>query len=404
MKAVAHIADYATTGGSAEILSMKNSASVISLDLFAELTGAVYDGLLESIPWQKCLIRLRSELQANYVTLILRPPRAGDHGLMVNVGDVTTEGQISYDSHFYALDPFVGLPSDRMVTINEIIEESRWVESPFYQEFLQPFGVHYIMGADVRTADGGECRLRVCRPRNMPNFAERDKMLCTTLLPHFKRAVQLHGRLDRVESERKLYAGAMDRLMVGTVILDENGHILQTNRMADTILQVGDGMRILNNMPHATHPADNRELQRLIKSALEGQGNARASLIDALSITRSSGRRNLGIVVHSVPPNEWSERVRRPAAVLYIRDPEQKAQAPHDIVRQLFNFTPAETNLAMLLADGLPLEEAALELGIRRNTARAHLRAIFSKTDVTRQTELVRIILNSVATLGVRES
>ena len=103
-------------------------------------------------------------------------------------------------------------------------------------------------------------------------------------------------------------------------------------------------------------------------------------------------------------PNEWSERVRRPAAVLYIRDPEQKAQAPHDIVRQLFNFTPAETGLVMLLADGLSLEEAALELGIRRNTARAHLRSIFSKTDVTRQTELVRIILNSVATLGARDS
>ena len=38
---------------------------------------------------------------------------------------------------------------------------------------------------------------------------------------------------------------------------------------------------------------------------------------------------------------------------------------------------------------------------IRRNTARAHLRAIFSKTGVRRQTELVRILLNSVAPLRV---
>ncbi|MFD2272759.1 helix-turn-helix transcriptional regulator [Undibacterium arcticum] len=90
--------------------------------------------------------------------------------------------------------------------------------------------------------------------------------------------------------------------------------------------------------------------------------------------------------------------------MIYIRDPEHKAQAPHDIVRQLFSFTPAETNLAMQLANGLSLEEAAEELGIRRNTARAHLRAIFSKTDVTRQTELVRILLNSVATLGIGDN
>nr|MDT0253635.1 LuxR C-terminal-related transcriptional regulator [Endozoicomonas sp.] len=54
----------------------------------------------------------------------------------------------------------------------------------------------------------------------------------------------------------------------------------------------------------------------------------------------------------------------------------------------------------MILANGLTLDETAEELGISRNTARAHLRSIFSKTGVTRQTMLVRLILKSVATLG----
>ena len=38
--------------------------------------------------------------------------------------------------------------------------------------------------------------------------------------------------------------------------------------------------------------------------------------------------------------------------------------------------------------------------GVRRNTARTHLRSIFCKTGVTRQTMLVRLLLNSVLTLG----
>ncbi|MFC3106556.1 helix-turn-helix transcriptional regulator [Undibacterium arcticum] len=384
---------------------MKNAVTNFPLETFSELVGAIYDGLLETIPWQKILGRMRSELGANYVTLILRSPRPGDQGLMVTVGDVTSEGLISYHSHYYAMDPFIGLPSEKVVTTSEIMSESRWVASPFYQEFLAPVDVHHLMGADIRTDDGVECRLRVCRSLNAPDFSERDKAFCTLLLPHFKRAVHLHGQLDLIESERRLYAGAMDRLMVGTVILDENGRVLQTNAMADTILRASDGMRIANNMPHATHAADNRELQRLIKNALVRHGNQKvAAVVDAISVTRNSGLRNLGVVVHSVPLSEWSEGTSRPAAVIYIRDPEHKAQAPHDIVRQLFSFTPAETNLAMQLANGLSLEEAAEELGIRRNTARAHLRAIFSKTDVTRQTELVRIILNSVATLGIGDS
>ncbi|MNG23881.1 hypothetical protein D3C84_1085400 [compost metagenome] len=56
--------------------------------------------------------------------------------------------------------------------------------------------------------------------------------------------------------------------------------------------------------------------------------------------------------------------------------------------------------MTLLLANGLTLDEASEELGISRNTARAHLRSTFSKTGVTRQTMLVRLILRSVATLG----
>jgi DNA-binding CsgD family transcriptional regulator len=66
----------------------------------------------------------------------------------------------------------------------------------------------------------------------------------------------------------------------------------------------------------------------------------------------------------------------------------------------LYNLTPAETALALELANGLSLEEASEKLSIRRNTARAHLRSIFSKTGVRRQTELVRIMLNSVVALA----
>jgi DNA-binding CsgD family transcriptional regulator len=56
--------------------------------------------------------------------------------------------------------------------------------------------------------------------------------------------------------------------------------------------------------------------------------------------------------------------------------------------------------LATALARGLSLDEAAVELGIARNTARAHLRAIFAKTGATRQAGLVRLVLRSVASLG----
>jgi len=66
----------------------------------------------------------------------------------------------------------------------------------------------------------------------------------------------------------------------------------------------------------------------------------------------------------------------------------------------MFQLTPTETSLVIQLANGLSLDEASEALNIRRNTARAHLRSIYSKTGVRRQPELVRIFLNSVVMLG----
>jgi DNA-binding CsgD family transcriptional regulator len=85
---------------------------------------------------------------------------------------------------------------------------------------------------------------------------------------------------------------------------------------------------------------------------------------------------------------------------IFLRDTEGRVDPPVRLAQELFHLTPAETALAIQLANGLSLEDASEVLNIRRNTARAHLRSIFSKTGVRRQTELVRIFLNSVAWLS----
>ena len=75
-------------------------------------------------------------------------------------------------------------------------------------------------------------------------------------------------------------------------------------------------------------------------------------------------------------------------------------QATSDVLIALFGLTPAEARLAIRLVNGLSLDEAAISLGVSRNTAKSHLRAVFSKTGVTRQPQLIQLILNSVVTLA----
>ena len=370
----------------------------LSLSEFSELLAAIYEGPLEAVPWKSALDLLRRHLRASYVTLMLRPPSADLAPLMVNSsGDWPITREAEYNKHYYALDPFIDLPQDRVVTVQELIGEANWRESEFYKQFLKPLDILHALGADIRTDDGIECRLRVARPHREPPFSENDKALCTVVLPHLKRAVRLHSQLEGVDSERRLYAGTVDRMLVGTVMLDETGSVLKSNPVADEMIREGDGLRLVNGALRADVAAENRELQRLVRQALNGGTPA---VVNAISISRKATRGKLGVMIRSLPDAGSSKTKRRPSVALFIRDAERKSEASREMVRRLFDLTPAESSLALALANGLTLDEAADGLNIRKNTARAHLRSIFSKIGVTRQTTLVRVLLSSVIWLG----
>jgi DNA-binding CsgD family transcriptional regulator len=189
-------------------------------------------------------------------------------------------------------------------------------------------------------------------------------------------------------------------MQVGTVTLDERGHLLSVNAEAQAIVDVKDGIRISAGALKADYAEENAKLQQLITAALTGQQSTQAGVVEAVSITRPSGRSKLSVLVRVIPTRDWSGTWTRPRVAIFLRDPEHQSTRSIDVIRRLFELTHAEASLAMLLANGMTLDEAAEQLNIRRNTARAHLRSIFSKMGVTRQTELVRLVLNSVVQLG----
>jgi len=378
----------------------RREAIPLSFEQFSELIGALYQGPLEPVPWGGALVMLREIMHANWATLILRPASADQRALLIRAGDRGPEVYNAAYGHYqvFSLDPFVGLPVDRVVTIDEMIDTA-WMSGEFYKAFLEPNHIRYILGADIVTEGGADCRLRVTRPLGGRDFSEQDKALCQALLPHLKRAVTLHSRIELIETERQLYSTTMDRMLVGTVVFDEKGAVMRTNRIADAILAEKDGIRIVQNALHADFPAEERELRRLMKLALSSPG-ATPAVPEAMSVTRRSGRASLGVLVRPIPLGEWSEDKHRPTAIAYIRDPERRSHVSQELIRHLFGLTAAEATLALLLANGLTLDEAAAELKIRKNTTRAHLRSIFAKTGIRRQTALVHLLLNSVASIS----
>ena len=389
--------------------------TIDDLEQFDALVGTIYNGLLEAIPWQSFLPLLRERLDAKVVSLVLRPPAVHDRGLILNCLRPSEEKQLgttvqladpndweslAYKEHFFALDPFLNLPLNEVVTLAEIIPSEEMIETEYYKNYLKPAGVFHILGTDIREPSGTLARLRISRGETEAEFSAEDKRCLKSVIPHMARAIQLHCKLNRVESERDLYAGAIEKLAMGTIILDENAQVLHCNQLAQQILDQGDGLSLQHNKLLLQNSELRSRYEQELETLLSDKSQLKTAMVRALKVSRPSGKADLGLVMRPVPASEWSEGQSSPAVAIFISDPEQELTTSANTIIELFEFTKAEAALALCLAKGQTLAEASAALNISQHTARAQLKAIFAKTGVSRQAELIRLIINSVATLA----
>lgn len=261
---------------------------------------------------------------------------------------------------------------------------------------------HHVAASIVSEVDGTRYSLFVFRELAASGFDAEEASVCEILVSQLRRGMELSARLGATEIERALYSTVMDRLSVGVVMLDPNGRIVKCSASAEAALAARDGLQVQAGRLRATSAREDRELQQAIKAAAQSVVDGETPQGRGLSLTRPSGNRNVGVIVQPIPAGRRVGFATSATVAVYIRDPEANSEVESELVRQLFDLTPAEAAVARRLTAGLSLEDAASSLDISRNTARAHLRSIFSKSGITRQTELVRLVLNSAAVLGER--
>ena len=261
-------------------------------------------------------------------------------------------------------------------------------------QFVEATDSHHSNGPD-------DCTLWIFRDRDLERFGNEETALAGIVASQISSSLNHADRLRDTAMDNTLFAGAMDRMNIGFVLADATGHLLRMTEHAREILDARDGLHMHFRKLRATNASDDRTLQALIRATAAGEENEHEG---GLALTGKSGLKTLGVMARRVDPALCPNGQHLVA--IYLRDRESALELDSAAVRRLFDLTPAEAAVTRQLAAGLSLEETAIALEISRNTARAHLRSIFSKNGISRQTELVRMVLNSAAAIsgGVRHA
>ncbi|MBG0808378.1 helix-turn-helix transcriptional regulator [Methylosinus sp. H3A] len=131
--------------------------------------------------------------------------------------------------------------------------------------------------------------------------------------------------------------------------------------------------------------------------ALFAQALARLRIVGApaglqsLPVPAREGNRPL--VLHLAPIRGAAQDVFAAGDILLIVTELTIGATPDAALLQgLFDLTPAEARVARAIAAGRPASEIAGAHGVSAETVRTQLRAVFAKTGVSRQVDLVRLL------------
>jgi DNA-binding CsgD family transcriptional regulator len=256
--------------------------------------------------------------------------------------------------------------------------------SEFYNDCLAPMDAVHSMGSVLALQDGRAPTLTVLRGKRKTGFDEDERRVADFLLPFLVRAWSVYQRLDVLSAGEQV----LDSLPYGVIFVSANESVVHCNRAARHLLREQDGILLRGGILHAADPLSEVSLRHVMAMALSA-GRPPA----ATPVRRPSCRR--AYQVTAAPLRNGLPQFRgmaAPAAVVFIFDPDSIRTPQPDLLIQLYGLTPKEALITQKLAEGKSVEQAAQELQIRYETARTHLRRIFSKTQTSRQTELLLLL------------
>ncbi|MFM9844214.1 MAG: helix-turn-helix transcriptional regulator [Dongiaceae bacterium] len=352
------------------------------------LIAQIYEAATEPELWAPILRTFAREVKGRTGVLYLSDLKSGT-ARMLSAHELDASRQPDYESYYNSIDVFqpraLNIPTGRMWSTHKFITDDELVRTEFYCDFLRHLSIFYATGGVVLNDRRTAAIFGLQRARRDGPFDETTEAWLDDFSPHIRRSIEI-GR--RIEEAKGLGASILDGFSNwsdAVLAVDSDGRILFANDAAERLLSafgLSRKGRLVETAPGAS------PLAEAIAAAVHCAEGTPAPDAPATCLLAIGGKFLIANVLPFRMPAEMPG-VTRPAALVTIksRDAGKGLQA----LARRHRLTGAEERLWRDLLAGKALKTIAGETGVSVETLRIHLKHLFQKTGVHRQSELVRL-------------
>ncbi len=368
---------------------------------FERILTLLHEAALDEVHWLEAA-RLISEVTQTKSSFLVFSERRLYSEVETFFARSTIDGQRREDiERRYFRDYFLGdegvprfkrQPNGQLVHTRDRYTDTEKKTSKTYNGILRDYHCQNGLTVRLNGPGGSQIGWEIGDSTARGGWGSAQLRIISDLLPHVRHFVRVRHALADAEALGSSLADLLDNHRFGVIQIDRQGRIVEANDWARGLLREGDGLFDRDGCLVARMKADNTELQRLLARALAPFG-IKASA-GSMTVRQRAKRTRLAVHVNPVAERPWDNRSRSVAALVLVADAERSARIDPGVVAAALGLTPSESRLAVMLAAGYSVRTIAARTRRTEGTVRWHLNQIYRKRRISRQADLVRLVLS----------
>jgi DNA-binding CsgD family transcriptional regulator/PAS domain-containing protein len=288
-------------------------------------------------------------------------------------------------------------PPDLAWTQMAQMPESAFHETKFYNEWVKPNGLRDCANTPFFKRDKLFGMISAATYQDRPLYDDNDRAFFERLSPHIRRSIAISDIVDKGRLELALYQQVIDSLSVAIFIVGHGQQIIFANGSAEAMLRE-DTLVTRNAGALAEKNGNGIMLAGAVEKAVRGDATVGIAGI-GVPLRAENGEMAAAYVLPIGVSDARLILGQGKAAVFIARRGEQQPVVL-EILRTVFDLTPAEARVAALLMQGQSPAMIAEAMGVSVHTTRSHLAHIFAKTRTADQPSLVSLLTSLVPALN----
>ena len=373
-------------------------------DAFGRVLASLQDATLDDAHWPATSALIDDAFGATGNGLVVGEGSGNDVCIffagMYQRGQRRQDLERDYFHHYYPLDERLPrlrqLPDSQLVPITDLFAEPELKTSPVYNEWLQNCGARGGLNTRLDGPAGSRILWTLGGPVEGNGWGSAQIAMIQGLLPHIRQFVRVRHALSGAKVLGATLSGLLDNPRLGIIHLDWRGRIGEANDSARELLRLGDGLHDRDGFLGTWLPDDHARLERLVRRALVASGG-QVPTGGSMVVRRAAGL--LPLSLHIAPVGAHQKDFGRwpVAALVLVVDPSSRPRVDAGLVAEALGLTPAQSEVAALLAAGSSVRDIAEATGRKENAVHKHLKQTYKRLGISRQAELVRLVLSRTA-------